>query len=127
MPGFLIDFAGLHFLVKLFPQKRRYAAVVWYASPIVLYAVYMHGQLDLIPTVFLLGAVSVISSKENGRHIKSALLMVLALLSKLHVIAALPLVLMYLYKRDGFRRTIYYAFFWFMGTFIGWILQNGAF
>lgn len=119
MPGFLIDFAGLHFLVKLFPQKRRYAAVVWYASPIVLYAVYMHGQLDLIPTVFLLGAVSVISSKENGRHIKSALLMVLALLSKLHVIAALPLVLMYLYKRDGFRRTIYYAFFCFMGTLIG--------
>lgn len=119
MPGFLMDFAGLYFLVKLFPMKRRYAAVIWYASPVILYAVYMHGQLDLIPTVFLLGAVYYVSSKEKYRNAKSALFMILALLSKLHVLAALPLVLMYLYKRDGLSRTVCYAAACFAGTAAG--------
>lgn len=117
--GFVMDFAGLYFLVKLFPMKRRYAAVIWYASPVILYAVYMHGQLDLIPTVFLLGAVYYVSSKEKYRIALSALFMVLALLSKLHVLAALPLVLMYLYKRDGFLRSVCYAAACFVGTAVG--------
>ncbi len=105
LPSFLLDFAGLHFLVRLFPDRRRYAAVFWSASPVVFYAVYMHGQLDLIPTVLLLGAVCYVSSRERYRLGKGAVLLVLAMLCKLHILAALPLVAMYLYKRDGMCTT----------------------
>lgn len=119
LPSFLLDFAGLYFLARLLPSKRRYAAVFWYASPVVLYAVYMHGQLDLIPTVFLLGSVYYVSSKEKHRNVKGAFLMILALLSKLHVLAALPLVLMYVYKRDGLRSAAVFAAGCSAGTFAG--------
>lgn len=119
LPSLLLDFIGLHFLAKLFPAKRRYAAVVWFASPVVAYAVYMHGQLDLIPTVFLLGAVYYASSKEKHRKGKSILFMVLALLSKLHVLAVLPLMLMYLYKRDGLRDAAMFAGCSLFGTIGG--------
>lgn len=119
LPSFLLDFAGLHYLVKLFPMKRRYAAVVWFASPIVLYAVYMHGQLDLIPTVFLLGSVYYFSSKESHRYLKGTAFMVLALLMKLHVLAVLPLVFMYLHKRDGMRNAAIFAVSCMAGTVAG--------
>lgn len=127
IPSFLLDLAGLHFLVKLFPMKRRYAAVVWFASPVILYAVYMHGQLDLIPTVFLFGAVSYISSKEKYRNIKGALLMICALLSKLHILAVLPLVLIYFYKRNGFGSTVAFTVCCLFGVAVGMLpfFSNG--
>lgn len=72
----------------------------------------------LISTVFLFDAVYYVASKEKYRIALSALFMVLTLLSKLHVLAALPLVLMYLYKWDGLRllRSVCYAAACFIGT-----------
>lgn len=127
LPCFLMDFLGLHFLVKLFPLKRRYAAVVWFASPIILYSIYMHGQLDLIPTVFLLGSVYYISSKEKYRDLKGVLFLILALLSKMHVLAVLPLMLIYLYKREGVYKTAGFAVAFSVGTLAGMapFLSNG--
>ena len=108
-PSLLLDFVGLYFLVKVFPEKRRYAAVFYFASPIVLYSVYMHGQLDIIPTVLLLGAVYYISSKEKYRDIKGALLLIMALMTKLHILAVLPIIFMYLYKRDGLKKAMVFS------------------
>jgi len=119
LPGFVLDLAGLHFLARLFPSKRRYAAVVWYASPVILYAVYMHGQLDLIPTVFLLASVYYLSSREDCRLRKGTAFLVLALLSKLHILAVLPLIFMYLLKRDGFRKAAAVTFVTVTGTVLG--------
>ncbi len=105
IPSLFFDFVGLYFLVKIFPAKRRYAAVIYFASPIIIYAVYMHGQLDLIPTVLLFAAVYYISSRRRNRTVIGALFLVAALLSKLHILAALPIIFMYLYKRDGLKKT----------------------
>lgn len=106
LPSFLFDYMGLYWLVKMFPERKKYAAVFYFSSPIILYAVYMHGQLDLIPTVFLLGAVYYLSSRQSGRYIRGTLLLACAALSKLHILAVLPIVFLFLYKRDGIRQTI---------------------
>lgn len=65
LPSLFFDFLGLYFITKMFPDKRKYAIVLYFASPIILYSVYMHGQLDLIPTVFLLCSVYFLSSKDK--------------------------------------------------------------
>ncbi len=57
LPSCIADFVGLIVLIKFFPDKRRYVAVLYYASPIIIYGVYMHGQLDLIPMAFLICAL----------------------------------------------------------------------
>lgn len=101
LPSLLFDYIGLYWLVKMFPDRRKYAAVFYFSSPIVIYAVYMHGQLDLIPTALLLGAVYCLSSKGKRRHLKGTLLLACAILSKLHILAVLPVVFLYLHKRDG--------------------------
>lgn len=106
LPSLLFDYIGLYWLVKMFPERKKYAAVFYFSSPVIIYAVYMHGQLDLIPTVFLLGAVYYLSSKLGGRYLKGTLLLACAVLSKLHILAVLPIVFLFLYKRDGFRQTM---------------------
>lgn len=119
LPSLILDFIGLHFLVKISPEKRRYAAVFYFASPIIIYAVYMHGQLDLIPTVLLLGAAYYVSSKEKDRALKGAAFLILALLTKLHILAAVPVILMYLYKRDGLKKTTAFGMSVAGGTILG--------
>ena len=106
MPSLFIDVVGLHFISKMFPDKRKYAAVFYYVSPVSLYAVYMHGQLDLIPTVLLLCSVYYLSSKDKRRYFKGGVLLSCALLSKMHILAVLPIIFIYLYKRDGIRAAI---------------------
>ena len=41
------------YLLKLFPQKKISVFVIYFISPIILYAAYINSQLDLIPTAFL--------------------------------------------------------------------------
>lgn len=108
LPSLVFDFLGLYFLVRMFPERRRYAAILYFASPIILYSVYMHGQLDLIPTVLLLGAVYYLSSKNKKRFILGGILLIAALLSKLHILAAVPVIFLYMYKREGLGKTIFF-------------------
>ena len=108
LPQLGIDLLGLFFLERMFPQKRRYAAVFYYSSPIVLYAVYMHGQLDLIPTVLLLGAVYFLLEKKKQSYWYSGVFLISALLAKLHILAALPIIFFYLLKREGWKKTFLY-------------------
>lgn len=107
-PSFVVDLMGLCLLASIFEEKRRYVAVFYYASPIVIYAVYMHGQLDMLPTMFMFFAVCVLSSKRKNRYQLGVVFTALALLCKLHILAILPIVVLYLLKRDGLKKTFGY-------------------
>lgn len=109
LPSLIFDLIGLHYIIKIFPDKRKYAVVFYFGSPIILYAVYMHGQLDLIPTVLLLCSLYYLSSKYRHGYIVSGGLLICALLSKLHILAALPIIYIYLYKRDGMKNALMYS------------------
>ncbi|MDE7001091.1 MAG: uridine kinase [Lachnospiraceae bacterium] len=121
LPSLLLDYAGLYWLVRMFPDRKKYAAVFYFSSPMILYAVYMHGQFDLIPTVLLLGAVYYFSSKEGHRNLKGTVLLAGAVLSKLHILAVLPVIFLYLYKRDGIRETAKSASGTFLLTALGFL------
>ena len=56
IPSLVFDLLGLYFLMKMFPNRRKYIGILYFASPIILYSIYMHGQLYIIPTILLLGA-----------------------------------------------------------------------
>ena len=109
VPSLIIDVIGLLILMRLYADKRRYIAVFYYASPIILYAVYMHGQLDLIPTMLMLIAVLALTSKEKNRHMIGALFTAVAILCKTHILALLPIVILYLFNKDGIKHTLQYG------------------
>ncbi|WP_304181556.1 uridine kinase [Leptotrichia trevisanii] len=100
IPSLIFDLLGLYFLVKMFPDRRKYIGVLFFASPIIFYATYMHGQLDIIPTVFLLGSLYFLTNKRNNMIF--SIMLALALSSKLHILAIIPLLYLYIYKKDGF-------------------------
>lgn len=113
LPVLLMDLLGLYYLFRISKDKRKYILVLYFLSPIVLYASYMHGQLDIIPTVFLVGAVYYLSEmnaaakKEAAFEWKFILFLTLALASKFHIAAALPLFFLYIYKRKGWNKAVY--------------------
>lgn len=95
LPNLFADMAIFYILLKLYPSKKM--KITWYylASPIIFYAFYIHSQLDVLPTAILF--LSVYYLIKDKPH-QSGLLFGLALSIKFHVIAALPLMLIYLYK-----------------------------
>ncbi len=90
-------------LMSWLPQHARTVARSWSASPVVLYATYIHGQLDLWPTALLLLALWFVLGE---RPRLGALLLGLGLAAKLHLLVALPFVLTFLWKRRRGRRAL---------------------
>lgn len=100
IPSLIFDLLGLYFFVKIFPNRKKYIGVLYFASPIIFYATYMHSQLDIIPTILLLGSLYFLINKKNNMIF--SIMLALALSSKLHILAIIPLLYLYIYKKDGF-------------------------
>ncbi len=123
LPSLIVDFLGLCILNEFFPDRKRYAAIFYFGSPIVIYGVYMHGQLDLMPMVFLMYAIFFLVARcsYRKRYILGCIFSVASLLCKLHILAVLPIITLYLIKRDGLRSGIKYFLLVIAGTLLGFV------
>lgn len=112
LPLLIMDLLGLYYLMRISRSRRKYILVLYFLSPILLYATYMHGQLDIIPTVFLVGAIYYltqvgVSERETMlNEWKFVIFLTLSLASKLHIAVVLPLFFLYLYKKKGHRKAV---------------------
>ena len=112
LPLLIMDLMGLYYLMRISRSKRKYILVLYFLSPIVLYSSYMHGQLDMIPTVFLIGAIYYLT--ETGVTVEEAvhnerkfvIFLTLALASKFHIAVVFPLFFLYLYKKKGHKKAV---------------------
>jgi len=106
MPLLLADLGILYVLLKSFPNKEKSVYLFYFLNPIIIYAIYIHSQLDIIPTALLLyGIYLLINNKFNY----SALVFGLALATKIHIIIALPLIFFYLYKIKNIKVAFKYV------------------
>ena len=99
IPNLIFDLLGFYFLIKMFPNKRKYIGILYFSSPIILYSTYMHGQLDIIPTVLLLGSLYYLTIRRN--HNIFIIFSICSLASKLHILAILPILFIYLLKNEN--------------------------
>ena len=112
MPLLFMDLLGLYYLMRISESKRKYILALYFLSPILLYATYMHGQLDIIPTVFLVGAIYYLTqigvSRRGTAHNewKFVFFLTLSLASKLHIAVVLPLFFLYIYKKKGHKKAV---------------------
>jgi uridine kinase len=103
LPTIISDLTITLILLKIFPDKKNKILVFYFTSPIILYAAYMHSQLDLIPTAILFLAIYFL----RKQHIYTASLTIgLAMSTKLHVLAALPIMSIYIVKNFGIRKAL---------------------
>lgn len=112
LPLLMMDLLGLYYLMHISRSRRKYILVLYFMSPIVLYSSYMHGQLDIIPTVFLVGAIyyltqtGLTSEQTIWSEWKFVAFLTFSLASKFHIAVVLPLFFLYLYKKKGRRKAI---------------------
>lgn len=110
LPNLLFDCLGMYYLMKMFPGKRRYIAAIYFASPIIIYSTYMHGQLDIIPTSLLIMALAYLTSSKYRSDLKYIIFLAAAIASKLHILAVIPILFLFIAKRDGWGKAFLYKF-----------------
>ncbi len=101
LPTLVADVSIGLLLLRMFPGRRREVLIYYWASAVVLYAAYMHGQLDLIPMAVLLLALYLLS---RHRFLLAAVALGAALSIKFHIAAALPFIAIYVARNHGLRR-----------------------
>lgn len=106
LPLLICDIVLYVFLRKMYPDRTKDILVLYFYSPIMLYSTYMHGQLDIIPTMFLLIAIYFLFQDKNRSLILFCLGLICSITSKFHILAVVPLLFYYLYKKRGFRTTV---------------------
>jgi uridine kinase/putative flippase GtrA len=95
LPIFILDVSIYFVLCYLLPGKERKVLWFYFASPIVLYVSYYHGQLDAIPTAFLFLSLFFLFRKKPAA---AFLLLGMGMATKTHLIAVLPFYVVYAYR-----------------------------
>ena len=108
IPLFIFDCLCFFFLIKLFSNKKIQITVIYFCSPILIYAVYMHGQLDIIPTALLIGSIYYLLSQDKSHNLISSLFFATALCTKFHIFAILPIFCMFKAKQSGWKKAFFY-------------------
>lgn len=93
-------------LLKIFPMQKRAVFLLYGLSPILIYSIYMHGQMDIWPTALLFYSVVLLI---NDKIIKSSIFLGLAVCFKLHIAAAAPLLMIYVFRKKGLRLAAGYS------------------
>jgi len=105
IPTLLSDLLIVFLLLKIFPTKGKEIFYYYFMSPIIIYAAYMHSQLDLIPTAILF--LSIYLMLKN-KIILSAIVAGSTISTKFSAIAAIPLLCIYILKNYRIRDLLFF-------------------
>ncbi len=110
LPLLALDIIGFLILRKM-NVKFKYAVILYFCSPVILFGTYIHGQLDIIPTVFLLVALYfLLNWKQKYNLLLYSVFMGIAVGCKFHIMAAVPILFFYIAKKRDYFTAIKYHF-----------------
>lgn len=95
-PLLVADLAILLFLMRWLRVHSHDALVAYWLSPIVFYATYVHGQLDLVPTALLCASLYLLFKQKT---LPAAIAFGVSLATKGHLLIAVPFVAVYLWRQ----------------------------
>ncbi|MDC1455983.1 hypothetical protein N8351_00280 [Flavobacteriaceae bacterium] len=105
LPLFVADLVILFTFLRLFPLKKKKVFLYYFCNPIIIYAIYIHSQLDIIPMALLFVGIYFLTLDKLKL---SSLLIGLALVAKLHILITIPLLFFYLLKKHKIKDVIAY-------------------
>lgn len=99
IPLLFADIGILVLLSKLLIGKQKELIIYYWASPILFYITYVHGQLDVIPMFFLFASFGLIFIKNAFARILAFVVFGAGLAVKTHLLLAYPFLMMYVWKQ----------------------------
>jgi uridine kinase len=105
------ELGGWFFVWKTTTTGRKTAILLFAISPIFLAATYIHGQLDLLPSVLLL--IGLVSAKR-GLWKYAGLFIGLSAATKFSALILIPFILIFLVRNARFRAALPQFVFWLL-------------
>ena len=94
-------------LIQQFYSYRKQLIVYYWLSPLIFYITYWHGQIDLLPVVFLFYSVGLL---KKGNYKLGGLFLALSVTAKYSMLIGIPFICVYLWLnkniKGGFWETI---------------------
>lgn len=115
---FIADFLIFKILIQWINNKKKEVIYLYWLSPLTIYINYIHGQLDIIPILFLMVSINYIF---KNKYLVSMLFFGLSLSTKTSMILALPFILVFYYFRKKYLKSM---FFYVFVVFITFFLIN---
>ena len=100
IPILLADFAVFLVLCRWLKKHQLQVILFYWLNPILFYINYLHGQLDIIPTAFLIISLYFIFKRN---WILNAIFVAFAILCKTNFIIVIPFLILYMFKSDHFE------------------------
>lgn len=102
LTSLFFDYFSLITISRLLKKyKTNLLLISYWLSPLSIFIIYVHGQIDIVP-VFLL--IFAIYSIKNFRPLIAGISFGFAISAKFSMAIALPLVFVYILKKNGFRK-----------------------
>ncbi|MFP3942967.1 MAG: phosphoribulokinase/uridine kinase [Alphaproteobacteria bacterium] len=111
----IFDLALLLLLARLWPEARGRVLWLYWTSPIVLFITYWHGQIDIVPTVFLVSALVLLRERAV---LKSAAALGLSVSAKLSTAIAAPFIFLFFLNNHIYRPDLLRSAAVFSGVFL---------
>lgn len=106
IPLLIFDLLG-YWALRRMNVRFKYATVFYFCSPIILYATYIHGQLDIIPTTLLLvSLVFLLDWKNKNNLLVYSIFLGLSIGCKFHIMAAVPILFFYIAKKRDYLTSV---------------------
>lgn len=96
LPLIIADLSILIVLLKLLRNYENRVLFYYFLNPIIIYGTYIHSQLDIIPTALLFASIYFLTIQKTRT---SSVFFGLAIVTKIHVVVALPLIAYYIYQK----------------------------
>tara|TARA_X000000950_G_C13921158_1_gene663461 strand:+ start:18333 stop:20408 length:2076 start_codon:yes stop_codon:yes gene_type:complete len=109
IPIVLADIAILLVLSRWLKGNYKKLIIFYWLNPILFYINYLHGQLDIIPTAFLIISLYFIFRRN---WVLNSIFVAFAILCKTNFIIVIPFLILYMYKSNHFKiKKIFYSIF----------------
>ncbi|MEO5357669.1 MAG: hypothetical protein H7844_10275 [Nitrospirae bacterium YQR-1] len=102
MPVLISDLAITFVLLRILPAKTKGVLFFYFLSPAIIYAAYIHSQLDIISIAFLMLSLYFLAA---NKLLRCAILFGCAISIKFSIVVTLPLIIIYVSKNHRFKDT----------------------
>lgn len=108
----VVELCVIFAILSLLPKsKQKIAALLWAFNPIILFATYIHGQIDILSAAFIFFSCFFLWKNRFGY---GGLFLGIAVSIKLSALIPLPIIIFFILRNDRYRGFI----FTFLSTFL---------